>query len=418
MSTMVDHPSKGTGRELWLFTIRFPFGNGESFLESELPILARGFQKVRLFPLMPEGPKRVLPKNVEVVQLLGDDAYAAVNPFQVLIDLRRWNHVLRVCKASAPGPEAWSSRRRNLMSRLRQAMYRERKLTARFAHLYDPQRVVLYSYWTSDWATVLGLWKLAAPEVRFITRMMGFDMFDHRAQFNWQMLQAFHVAQVEHVLTIAKAGLDHMQQRYPTAKEKFHLSHLATMDHGIGPWAPSETLRIVSCANLVPLKRVHLLVEALAQLRMPVKWTHFGDGEEREHIEAMVRTLPPIIEVELMGNRPNVEVIAWYRSHAADVFVHTSETEGGAPVALQEAASFGIPLIGADAGGVNEIVTPVTGVLLPHALAAVDLAACLRGFRNSGWYSADARVGVRGFWSAHFNAETVHGRLLENLLNS
>ena len=418
MSRMVPHPSKGTGRELWLFTIRFPFGNGEAFLENELPILARGFERVKLFPLMPEGPPRPLPKNVETVVLLSDDAYTAAGPLQVLTDLRRWNQVMRLCKASAPSAEAWRARRRNLMSRIRQAMYRERKFTARFAHLYDPERVVLYSYWTSDWATVLGLWKLASPEVRFISRMMGFDMFDHRAPFNWQMLQAFHVQQVEHVLTIAKAGQEHLCAKYPQAREKFHLSHLATTDHGLGPWAPSPTLRIASCANLVPLKRVHLLVEALPLLRVPVKWTHFGDGVERERIEAMVRALPPIIEVELMGGRPNAEVIHWYKHNPVDLFVHTSETEGGAPVALQEAASFGIPLVAADAGGVNEIVTPHTGALLPHALTPAALATCLEGMKHSAWCAAEARLGVRAFWSTHFNAEVVHGRLLENLLNS
>ena len=119
-----------------------------------------------------------------------------------------------------------------------------------------------------------------------------------------------------------------------------------------------------------------------------------------------------------MGSRPNTEVMHWYKHHAVDAFVHTSETEGGAPVALQEAASFGIPLIAADAGGVNEIVNRTTGVLMPHDLTAEDLAACLGGFQRSGWCSAEARVGVRAFWSAHFDAEIVHGRLLENLLNS
>ena len=89
---MVDRSPKGDGRELWLFTIRFPFGNGEAFLESELPILARGFTKVVLFPLMPEGAQRKLPENVEVVRLLGTDAYKAVGPLQVLMDLRRWLH--------------------------------------------------------------------------------------------------------------------------------------------------------------------------------------------------------------------------------------------------------------------------------------------------------------------------------------
>jgi glycosyltransferase involved in cell wall biosynthesis len=405
-------------RELWLFTIRFPFGNGESFLESELPILARGFERVRIFPLMPEGEQRPLPKNVEVIQLFGDDRFKAASPVQVLTDLRRWNHVMRISKDSAPSAEVFTRHRRSLMSRLRQALYRERVLSARMATKYDPARVVLYSYWTSDWATVLGLWKLDDPEVRFASRMMGFDMYDHRAPDGWQMLQAFHVQQVERVFTIARAGQEHMRGRFPAHAHKFLLSYLATTDHGIGPWAPSPTLRIASCANLVPLKRVHLLAEALALIDRPVHWTHFGDGSERPRLEALIHALPGHVTVDLQGNRPNAEIIDWYGHHAVDVFVHTSETEGGAPVALQEAASFGIPLIGADAGGVSEIVTPETGTLLPHDLNAQQLADTLREFAKSAWYDAETRVHVRNFWQANFHAEEVHGRLLEQLLSS
>lgn len=403
-------------KELWLFTIRFPFGNGESFLENELPILARGFERVRLFPLMPEGPPRAVPANVEVVRLFDGDEFKALPPIALLPDMGRFQAVMQVSKASAPSPAIFKKHRRTLISRVRQALYRERVLRKRMGAAYDPQRVVLYSYWTSDWATVLGLWKRKDPRVRFVSRMMGFDMFDHRAPDGWQMLQAFHVRQVDRVFVIAKAGLDHMRARFPRDAEKFTISYLATVDHGAGPWAPSDTLRIASCANLVPLKRVHLLAEALQRVKGPVQWTHFGDGAERGRIDEIVRELPPNVHVELKGNRPNAEIIDWYRNTPVDVFVHTSETEGGAPVALQEAASFGIPLIGADAGGVGEIVTERTGVLLPHALTPDLLASTLNGFHASSWNTSGAREQVRAFWSAHFNAEQVHGRLLRRLL--
>ncbi len=416
MRTGAIHSPGGAGRELWLFTISFPFGNGEAFIENELPILARGFDKVRLFPLMPKGNARPVPRNVEAINVLGGDAYKAMGALGVLMDLRRWNHVLQACKASAPDQGVWKTRRRELMSRLRQAMRRERLLLDQFSDRYDPQRVVLYSYWTSDWATVLGLWKMRDPRVRFFTRMMGFDMFDHRAGENWQMLQAFHVQQVDHIFTIAQAGQAYMNERYPNARDKFSLSPLATMDHGAAPWAPSPTLRIASCANLVPLKRVEILAEAVSRLNIPVKWTHFGDGSERDLIGAMVRAFPPIIEVELKGSRPNSEVIHWYRTNPVDVFVHTSRTEGGAPVALQEAASFGIPLIAADAGGVKEIVTPATGELLANDLSVDELVSYLHHFRNGPWYNQQKRQQVRAFWQANFFAEVVHGRLLENLL--
>ncbi len=39
------------------------------------------------------------------------------------------------------------------------------------------------------------------------------------------------------------------------------------------------------------------LAEALLDVEGPVEWTHFGDGPERERIEAVVRDLPPLAEL-------------------------------------------------------------------------------------------------------------------------
>ena len=402
-------------KELWLFTIRFPYGGGEAFLESELTVLARTFEKIRIFPLMSDGIARSIPKNVEVINLFGADMSKPIGLLRLLKDPRRFQHVMRVCKASAPSAAVFGKHRRELMSKLRQAMYREEVLKARMAATYDPARVVLFSYWTSDWATVLGLWKLADKRVHFVTRMMGFDMYDHRAPDNWQMFQAFHVEQVDRVFTIAKAGLDHMVARFPTAKEKFRISHLATADHGVGPWEPSATLRIASCAHLIPLKRVHLLAEALRHIQFPVRWTHFGGGTEIKRIESIVAGLPSHVVVDLAGQRPNTDIISWYKRHPVDLFVHTSETEGGPPVAVQEAASFGIPLLGADAGGVGEIVNSTTGELLPHALTADQLRGRIEAFA-ARTDRVEMRTRVRTYWNQHFNAEHVHGEFARQLL--
>ncbi len=404
-------------KELWLFTIRFPFGHGEAFLENELPILAEGFKRVRLFPLLPIGEQRPLPAGVEVERLYSEkEVNRSMAWWRILADLPRVLKVWLQARRSAPSAEVFSQYRSRFLSQFRQGLERERLLRARMAAQYDPERVRLYSYWTSDWATVLGLWKLHDPRVRFVSRMMGFDMFDHRAPGHWQRFQAFHVQQVDHIFVIAKAGLSHMQERFPAFRNKFSISYLATMDNGIGPWAPADELRIVSCSNFVELKRVPLIAEALRNLTGPVRWTHFGEGPERARVEAVVMTLPANIRVELMGSRPNREVIAWYRTNPVDVFVHASYTEGGAPVALQEAASFGIPLVAADAGGVHEIVHEATGILLPNALTAELLRETLERFRSSGWYDASARDRVRTFWASKFKATEVYGGLLKQLM--
>jgi glycosyltransferase involved in cell wall biosynthesis len=404
-------------QELWLFTMRFPFGNGEAFLENELPILAAGFQRVRLFPLMPLGEARPLPPNVETVRLFDErTVYRPLAIWRALKDLPLLLKVWRTSKRSAPSRQVFAKHRREFLSALRQAFNRERLLRKRMAQEYDTARVALYSYWSSDWATVLGIWKMRDPGVHFVTRMMGFDMFDHRAPDGWQRFQAFHVAQADHLHVIAEAGLKYMLERFPHARGKFSLSYLATRDHGAGPWAPAEELRIVSCSNLVALKRVHLIAEALAMVDIPVHWTHFGDGPERGRVETLVGKLPERVRVDLKGSLPNTEIMAWYRSHPVDIFVHASRTEGGAPVALQEAASFGIPLLAADAGGVRDVVTPESGLLLPHALTPSLLAQALGRIQCSPLYSTGARARVRAFWAGRFNAAEVHGRMLRQLL--
>jgi glycosyltransferase involved in cell wall biosynthesis len=402
--------------ELWLFTMQFPFGNGEAFLENELPFLAEGFQRVRLFPMLGEGTARPLPPGVQVEKSFSTpEAYRPMAWWRVLGRMGPLLGLLRQARSSAPSPAVYRKHRREFLSQLRQALERERLFTDRFAKAYRPEQVRLYSYWTGDWATVLGLWKRRDPQVRFVSRMMGFDMFDHRAPDGWQRFQRFHLEQVERVYVIAQAGMEHVQRRFPEHAHKLRLSYLATTDHGQAPWQPAVELRIASCANLVELKRVHLIAEALRHVQGPVQWTHFGDGPERGRVEAAVAQLPSTVRVELKGSRPNREVIAWYQANPVDVFVHASRTEGGAPVALQEAASFGIPLVAADAGGVAEVVTPESGILLPNGLTAQQLGRTLEGFKGSSWYTASGRAAVRSGWEARFNARRVHARLTEEL---
>ena len=54
--------------------------------------------------------------------------------------------------------------------------------------------------------------------------------------------------------------------------------------------------RIVSCSNIIPLKRVNLIVGALGKLNkkrpdLDIEWIHFGDGEEKDVIEKMAKTV-------------------------------------------------------------------------------------------------------------------------------
>lgn len=68
--------------------------------------------------------------------------------------------------------------------------------------------------------------------------------------------------------------------------------------NGIGIY---QSLHHVSCASVIPLKRVHLMIEILKHINMPVKWTHIGDGVLFEELKAKTKTLANHIVCDLKG---------------------------------------------------------------------------------------------------------------------
>ena len=400
-------------KELWIFTVNYPTGAMEDFVGNSLPELCRQFKRVRVFPLFEEPGIRSMPEGAELCRVIRAP-YAAASPSTVF---RYWGicrAVLRTVRKSAPTPGQYKLQRRVVWSKLRQGLDRMRQLREAVGQEYDPARVVLYSSWTDDWATVLGLWRMADPRVKFSSRMNGYDMFHYRADEGWLLFQAFHMQQASHLYIASRAGAAYIADRYPQHQNKISVSYTATFDHGPGPWSPSDVFRIVSCSNLVPLKRVHLIAEALCQADFPVHWTHFGDGPERRHIEGILSKLPTHVHVELRGAVSNAELIAHYKHHPVDLFVHPSASEGGVAVALQEAASFGIPLLAADAGGVSEMVNEHTGRLLPLDLEAGAWLQSIAWFKQHG-HDVAMRDGVREFWRSHFESTRVHRGFAQGL---
>ncbi|MBL8002793.1 MAG: glycosyltransferase [Flavobacteriales bacterium] len=398
-------------QHLWLFTMRFPHGTGEPFLENELEVLAQHYPRITVVPLFAEGVQRRVPSNVEVRPLV-KQPYAAAGAATMLRHWRTYQQAARSVRRTAPDRATLNAQWPALRSRLRQALHRALAVAPVLFKAHGPEETTLYSYWTSDWATVLGMVQAMDPRVRFVSRMHGFDLYAERAAGGWPAFQAFHLERVERVFVASQAGLDDLVRRYPEARDRFELAHLGTVDHGPGPWSPSDTLRLVSCSNLVPLKRVLLLAEALRHVQVPVRWTHFGDGPERSPLEAALSALPRHVQAELRGAVPNADLLGWYRSTPVDLFVHLSASEGGVPVSMQEAASFGVPLLATAAGGAPELVGPGTGELLPLDVDARTVAAAIDRMAHGVCRDAGFREGVRAAWSAGFRATVNHARFI------
>jgi glycosyltransferase involved in cell wall biosynthesis len=138
----------------------------------------------------------------------------------------------------------------------------------------------------------------------------------------------------------------------------------------------AEDVLAVFVGRLVPIKRVDLLIEAvaLAHATEPrLKLAIVGDGELRGALEQQASGLGLEETVRFLGFREDLPAIAT----GSDLAVLSSDNEG-TPVALIEAAAAGIPAIATAAGGVKDIVRPSTGVLVAKNDAAGFADALLR----------------------------------------
>jgi glycosyltransferase involved in cell wall biosynthesis len=113
--------------------------------------------------------------------------------------------------------------------------------------------------------------------------------------------------------------------------------------------------------RLVAIKQVDLLLRGFARARAgaPLRLLVVGDGELRSRLEALSRELGIDRGVEFLGYRRDLPAIA----AATDIAALTSANEG-TPVSLIEAAAAGRPAVASRVGGVPDVVTSESGVLV------------------------------------------------------
>jgi glycosyltransferase involved in cell wall biosynthesis len=154
--------------------------------------------------------------------------------------------------------------------------------------------------------------------------------------------------------------------------------------------------------RLVPIKRVDLLIRALARARAGgarLRLVVLGDGVLRPELERLASTLGVARHVSFLGNRD--EVTSYVAE--ADMAVLSSANEG-TPVALIEAAAGALPLVGTRVGGVGDVVTPATGRLVESGDEA-GLAAAMAELAADPGLRLRLGTAARDHARAHYGAE-------------
>lgn len=239
---------------------------------------------------------------------------------------------------------------------------------------------------------------LAVRGPRLVTTEHGIARDDHDyhgSSAQGRTMAAVHTARLHRfnaVIAVSRATADAMA-------EKWHASrHASVIPNGVDPVVSHENgpgLRILSLARLAPEKRLHLLVDAFAELvrRHPeASLTLAGTGEEESALRNQVEHLGLIEAVSFPGF---VDPDAAMQTH--DVLAMLSVWEN-CSYALLDAALSGLGVVASDVGGNPEmlpstcLVDATDSSAVAHALSDQGLRADMRP-RLVGWPSVSEMCG-------------------------
>ncbi len=402
--------------KLVLITDQFPFGKGEaSFILPELAVLKDKFEIT------------IVSKNSVDEQTSPVDSSIRVYRYPGSSTLKKLLYCVRGLFDRDVREEIRAIRRGKVE--------KTRRLTASFytyaaacdfykflkKNNLDRETAIFYSYWNNYAAYALARFKHKFRGAKVITRMHGYDVFHERCPGGRQPLKAQTDRKLDMAVFASARAMEYYIEQFATQeRERYRVFHLGVRGAGKGPYSPSETLRLFSCSNLVPVKRVSLLVEALSLLdNIAVVWTHAGGGEQEGEITALARKLlsgKKNITYAFLGHMENKRVRERMGTEELDCFISVTETEGGVPVSMMEACSAGLPVIATNAGGVREIVNGQTGVLLPLDVSAQEVADALTAFHGK---SAEEKRAMRAaayqMWEQNYDAEKNYPRFAETL---
>lgn len=396
---------------LFFFTIGFPCSEGEPFIKNEYPYLLDNFDKIIIITSIKGGNVNIY-KNTTVYFL--EDILFQKSKFKYLT-CNLYNIIKILCSEYKH-----CNSKLYFLKNLRQynSLLINAFICANFIENLKEfdKNAYYYSYWMNNHAITLSILKLKNKINRFIFRVHGYDLILERWPHNFIAFQNTCHKYADEIHTVSKKSLEYLKKTYKN-NLKAKVNYLACIDNGINPSKPTNDsfLTLVSCSNIIPLKRLHLIIEALKHVQKKVRWIHFGDGILRDDIICRSKQLPSHIHLTLKGQVSQNELFDFYNNNHIDFFINVSDSEG-LPFTIIEATSFGIPIIATNVGGTSEIVKDETGILLDINFNTSDISSILNNFDKSPFSTNKFRYGVKEFWENNFFAGNTYPHFIKTAL--
>lgn len=402
-----------TSENLHLFTMSYPYGNGEPFLENELNYLAGKFNKIFIYPTTISATKRSLPDNVELRDLeTAKLHYSTLGIMCRNLALITSIHLKEFFLANKNN--IYLKHFREYNSRLCKSIALADKIGEKTK---DSGNDIFYSFWMNESAEALAVLKKRRKIGRFVFRTNGFDLYDVQAKYNYIAFRPFIFRQADKMFAVARKGSEYMKS-FNICPEKITFSYFGTEDYGMSVFKPEEKFTIFTCSDLRKIKRVDAMVDILKHVSFPIRWVHHGHkGDNEQLFYDKVKQLPSNVEFILHERKENYnDVLKFFKDNHFNLFALLSSIEG-LPVSLIEAISFGIPVIATDVGGVSEVVNTTNGILIEREFDPKIVAEKITAFSNGGMNTMEARMKIRSDWEQRFSAKTNYENFYQKLID-
>ena len=406
---------------LVLIDRKFPYLSGESFLENEIDEISKYFDKILIFPIdVKKGSKptrKIKSSNVEVIPTESKP----IKPNRIKYALKGITKTLFKYKTNKDLKKqlidnTFIAASNEISSHIIKAL--EDKY---IFHAND--KIIFYSYWlhiTAQIAINLSNHFSHKCTTKCISRAHGFDIYEERR--GYLPLQKNLIETIDIIFPCSMDGEKYLKKKYPNYKNKIITSYLGTYDHGKTNITNDNSINIVSCSRLVPVKRVDLIIESLKLLKdkgIKITWTHLGGGELYNYIKKKATTeLSQFITISFPGMIKNQEVYEYYKCHSINLFINVSSSEG-LPVSIMEAISFGIPCIATNVGGTSEIVIDeMNGYLLKENFKPQELADYILKLSINKEKLNLLGLSARKLWKERFQAPVNYSNFSQKILDS
>ena len=387
----------------------YPYDTGESFLESEIPVL-KSFDNIYLFPCSVQNnylqTRNIENDKVEVAVI--NRKYSKYKNIYQYLSVAFKKETLKEIKMVKGSGNLNLSTFKALLAFSSYGNYIYRQVKNYILERCDKEdKIIFYSYWMHFHAFAAVKLTQYFKNSAAVTRCHGYDIYEYRNPYSYLPFRNYIIENMNKVYCICDDGKRYLEERFPSFGNEIIVSRLGSIDHGFKDNVKSDTLKIVSCSWISPVKRIERIIDSLSEIKdINIEWTHYGDGEDRDKLEKRAASkLSGNIKYNFYGKISNSELMNKYKEKDYKAFINVSESEG-VPVSIMEAASFGIPSVATAVGGVSEIISDkVNGFLLDKDFDNKDLINVLYGIKNMDEKEyVSMRLNARKMWEEKYNA--------------